>query len=119
MSVPVPDGMLSRRIASLERQVAQLEQLVRASAGNRSVTPLNARLWRATLNEAFGHTTAHVAAADLLTISGTDTGLDVSLYDPLSVFVDLVGTEGLYVLEQIDVNGTRRFVPMQTVCPAP
>jgi hypothetical protein len=71
----------------------------------------------ATLNEAFGATTTHVAAADLLSISGTDTGLDISLYDPLDVFADLVGTEGLYVLEQIDMDGTRRFVPIQCVCP--
>ena len=117
MTVPVPDRLLWRRVADLERQVAQLEQLLRTSVGNKATTPLNARLWRATLNEAFGDTTSLSAAADLLTIGGTDTGLDVTLYDSLSVFVDLAGTEGLYVLEQIDVNGTRRFVPMQCPCP--
>ena len=75
------------------------------------------RLWRVTLNEAFGATTAHIAAADLLTIDGTDTGRDVSLYDPLDVFAILQGTEGLYCFEQIDVDGTRYFVPLQSPCP--
>jgi len=117
MSLPVPDKLMWRRVALLERQVEQLEATIRRMTGVRSVLPLTARLWRATLNEAFGATTAHVAAADLLSISGTDMGLDVSLFDPLDVFSILAGTEGLYVLEQVDVDGTRRFVPMQTSCP--
>lgn len=117
MSVPVPDKLLWRRVAALERQVAQLETMLQRVSGTRTVLPLNARLWRATLNEAFGATTAHVAAADLLSISGTDMNLDVSLFDPLDVFSTLAGTEGLYCLEQIDVDGTRRFVPMQSPCP--
>lgn len=117
MTVPVPDKLLWRRVSALERQVQHLTQLLRELDGARQVQPLHGRLWRATLNEAFGATTTHVAAADLLTISGTDTGLDVSLYDPLGVFSSLAGTEGLYVMEQIDQNGTRRFVPLQSPCP--
>lgn len=117
MSHTLPDPVMARRVAALERQVEQLQQQLRLMAVSRGVTPLNARLWRATLNEAFGATTSLSAAADLLSIGGTDTGLDVTLYDPLSVFVSLAGTEGLYVLEQIDVDGTTRFVPMQTPCP--
>jgi hypothetical protein len=108
----------ARRIAMLERQVDQLQQQLRLMTLSRGVTPLNARLWRATLNEAFGATTSLSAGADLLTIGGDDTGLDVTLYDPLSVFVSLAGTEGVYVLEQIDANGTTRFVPIQSPCPA-
>jgi hypothetical protein len=119
MSVPVPDKLLWRRVAALERQVEHLSRLLREWDGTRPVMPLNARLWRATLNEAFGATTTHVAAADLLAISGTDTLLDVSLYDPLDVFSELTGNEGLYVLEQIDQDGTRRFVPIQSPCPPP
>jgi hypothetical protein len=114
---PVPDRLLWRRVADLERKVAQLEQLLALSAGSKAVTPLNARLWRATLNEAFGATTSLSAGADLLSLGGTDTGLDITLYDPLSVFVDLAGTEGLYVAEQIDMDGTRRFIPLQCPCP--
>lgn len=117
MTVPVPDRLLWRRVADLERHVGQLEQLLRAAAGNRSTVPLAARLWRGKLNEAFGATTAHVAAADLLTIDGVDTLLDVSLYDPLDVFEEWVTDDELYVFEQIDVDGTRRFVPMQSPCP--
>jgi hypothetical protein len=79
--------------------------------------PLSSRLWRAKLNEAFGATTTHVAAADLLTIDGVDTSLDVSLYDPLDVFEEWVTDDELYVFEQIDMDGTRRFVPMQSPCP--
>lgn len=113
----VPDRLLHRRISDLERKVGQLEQLLRLATENKMTAPLNARLWRATLNEAFGASTSLSAGADLLTLGGTDTGLDVTLYDPLSVFVDLAGTEGLYVLEQIDQNGTRRFIPIQCPCP--
>jgi hypothetical protein len=46
-----------------------------------------------------------------------DTSLDVSLYDPLDVFEEWVTDDELYVFEQIDVDGTRRFVPMQSPCP--
>ena len=112
-----PDPITLRRVANLERQVEQLQQQLRLMAVSRGVTPLGARLWRATLNEAFGATTSLSAGADLLTLGGTDTGLDVTLYDPLSVFVSLAGTEGLYVFEQIDMDGTTRFVPMQCPCP--
>ncbi len=117
MSHAFPDPIMARRVAALERQVEQLQQQLRLMAVSRGVMPLNARLWRATLNEAFGATTSLSAGADLLTLGGTDTGLDVTLYDPLSVFVDLVGTEGVYVLEQIDANGTTRFIPIQCPCP--
>lgn len=117
MSHAFPDPIMARRVAALERQVEQLQQQLRLMAVSRGVTPLNGRLWRATLNEAFGATTSLSADADLLTLGGTDTGLDVTLYDPLSVFVDLVGTEGLYVIEQIDANGTTRFIPIQCPCP--
>jgi hypothetical protein len=113
----VPDKLLWRRVAALERQVEQLNQLLRAAAAARSVTPLNARLWRGKLNEAFGATTTHVASADLLTIDGVDTSLDVSLYDPLDVFIEWATDDELYVFEQIDMDGTRRFVPMQSPCP--
>lgn len=112
MSGVVPDQLLWRRVAALERQVAALESQLRRVSTQRMVTPLGARLWRATLNEAFGDTTAHVAASDLLSISGTDTLLDVSLYDPLDVFDMLATDDAIYVLEQLDVNGTRRFVPL-------
>lgn len=109
-----PDPITLRRIANLERQVEQLQQQLRLAAVSRGVTPLGARLWRSTLNAGFS---SHEASADLLTISGTDTGLDVTLFDPEDIFVDLTGTEGIYIFEQIDVDGTTRFVPMQTKCP--
>jgi hypothetical protein len=115
MTVPVPDPLLWRRVAALERQVQQLETTLRRMSVTRSITPLSARLWRATLNEAFGATTAHVAAADLLSIVGTDTGLDISLFDPLDMHTALATDDGLYALEQIDVDGTRRFVPLQSL----
>jgi hypothetical protein len=113
----LPDPITLRRIALLERQVQSLESQLRRLSTTRSITPLNARLWRATLNEAFGDTTAHVAAADLLSLSGGDTGLDISLFDPLDIFSILVGSEGLYCAEQIDVDGTRRFIPLNSKCP--
>ena len=117
MTTPVPDPVLRRRVAAQERHVAQLEATIRRMSVTRSVTPLSARLWRATLNEAFGDTDANYAAADLLALNGADTNLDIALFDPLDVFSVLTGTEGLYCLEQIDVDGTRYFVPIQAPCP--
>lgn len=117
MSGGVPDPVLSRRVAALERQVQALESQLRRLSTTRTVTPLGSRLWRATLNEAFGDTTAHIAAADLLALGGTDTSLDVSLFDPLDALAALPNGSGLYVFEQIDVDGTRYFVPMQAPCP--
>lgn len=114
MSHTLPDPVMARRVAMLERQVEQLQQQLRLMTVSRGVTPLNARLWRATLNAGFS---SYEAAADLLTISGADTGLDVTLFDPEEIFVGLTGTEGIYIFEQIDVDGTTRFVPMQTKCP--
>jgi hypothetical protein len=113
----LPDPITLRRIALLERQVQSLESQLRRLSTTRSITPLNARLWRCSLKEAFGHVDPHYASADLLSISGVDTGLDVSLFDPLDVFAILNGTEGLYCFEQIDINGARHFVPMQSPCP--
>lgn len=113
----VPDNRLWRRVAALERQVDQLQQMFRVMAQTRGTTPLTSRLWRAKLNEAFGATTALSATADLLTIDGTDTDLDITLYDPLEVFAEWAADDELYVLEQIDMDGTRRFVPMQSPCP--
>jgi hypothetical protein len=112
MSLLPPDPLTARRIANLERQVEQLQQQLRLMAVSRGVTPLNARLWRATLNEAFGATTADIAAADLVTLDGTDTLMDVSLYDPLGVSGALAADDALLCFEQIDVDGTTRFVPM-------
>lgn len=117
MSPLPPDPVTLRRLANLERQVEQLQQQLRLMAVSRGVTPLNARLWCAKLNEAFGATTTHVAAADLLTIQGTDTLLDVDLYDRLDVFAEWAIDDELYVFEQIDVDGTTLFVPMQSPCP--
>lgn len=113
----LPDRLVWRRVAELERQVERLQQELRALSQTRGTTPLSGRLWRVTLNEEFGNTTAHIAAADLLTLSGTDTGLDVSVYDPLDIFATLSGSEAMYVVEQIDMDGKRRFVPLQSVCP--
>lgn len=114
MSVPVPDRSAARRMAELERRLVALESEVRRASGVKSITPLNARLWRATLNEVFSY---GLAGADLLTISGTDTGKDITLYDPLNVFEDLENGDGVYCLEQIDADGTTVFVPIQAPCP--
>lgn len=112
-----PDPLLYRRIAALERQVAYLETAIRRLSVSRSVTPLSARLWRATLNEAFGDTTSHYASADLVTLGGDDTLLDVQLYDPIDAFTDLATASALYVAEQIDADGKRHFIPLQSPCP--
>lgn len=117
MTSPVPDSHLWRRVAALERQVAHLEATIHRMSVTRSVTPLSARLWVATLNEAFGATDANYAAADLCTLNGADTNLDVNLFDPLDVFSTLTGVEGVYCLEQIDMFGTRHFIPIQAPCP--
>lgn len=106
---------LRRDHERLRYEVHTLQTMLRAFMSAQGSNP--ARLWRATLNEAFGATTAHYAAADLLHIDGTDTTRDVSLYDPLDIFAELAGSEGLYCLEQIDRAGVKYYVPLQTACP--
>lgn len=68
------------------------------------------RLWRFTLNESLADGTA---SSDLLTMSGTDTGFDVTINDPLGIFAALTaGTEAGLCLEQDGL-----FYVIQAVCP--
>ena len=98
MSGLVPDPLLWRRVAAFERQVEAIEATLRRMSTIRSVAPLTARLWMATLNEEFGDTTPHIAAADLLAIGGMDTRMDVNLFDPLDVFAALANGAGRVLL---------------------
>lgn len=108
---------LKRDHERLRYEVEQLRTMLRSFMS--TCQPRAATLWRATLNEAFGATTAHYAAADLLGINGMDTGRDIQLYDPLDVFSALAGIEGLYVFEQLGSDGKTYWMAMQSPCPEP
>jgi hypothetical protein len=58
------------------------------------------RLWRGTLNEDIGATTANLADGDLLEMDGTDTTEDVNFKDPVGIFADLEDTNAVLALEQ-------------------
>lgn len=113
----VPDESVQRRLSYLERRIRELEFALDQSAHMpRTMLQLNSRLWRFKLNEAF---TDGSADADLLTLSGVDTELDVEVKDPLLIFQTLGVTtddEG-YCLEQLDMDGTRWFLVIQMECP--
>mgnify|MGYP000504183545 CR=1 FL=1 len=65
------------------------EGKVRTTAGG-------SRLYRFTLNENMGATTANQADADLLEMDGTDTNIDVDILDPVAIFSSLTsGDAGL------------------------
>ena len=115
----VADQSLSRRVAYLERRVRELElSLARQEQLWLQVTPLCGRLCQFTLNEDFGATTANYAAADLLQLDGTDTGLDVNVYDGRAQFATYINdTDGGWCIEQLDVDGERFFVVIQGDCP--
>lgn len=58
------------------------------------------KLYRFTLNENMGATTANEAAADILEMNGTDTGTDAAVKDPLAIFDTLEnGDPGLCLLQ--------------------
>ena len=115
----LPDRSQERRIAYLERRLNEMEMsLSRQEMLAQRVTPLSARLWRFTLNEDFGDTTANYASADLLELDGTDTGIDVNVYDGLAIFASgLEDGDAGWCLEQINLDGKRFFVVVQGVCP--
>jgi len=109
--LPTPDSSLRRRIADLEQKLDRLEaQLAKQSRPDKHVAPLHARLWRCTLNENMGATTAGQASADLLQLDGTDTALDVTVKDPLSGCETAGNGDALFCFEQLDMDGTRYFV---------
>lgn len=69
------------------------------------------RLWRFTINESLADGTA---SSDILTMSGSDTGFDAVVNDPLGVFDTLTDTDDAgYCLEQ---DG--EFYAIQAPCPA-
>ncbi len=58
-------------------------------------------LWRFTLNEDMGATTANQAAADQLKLDGTDTGTDITVLDPAGLWdTALNGATGLAIKHQ-------------------
>jgi len=106
--IVTPDRSMQRRVNDLERRVEELSALVmQLSRPGKHVTPLNARLWRCSLNENMGSNTA---GADLLTLGGTDTSLDVTVNDPIDLVESAENGDALYCLEQIDLDGTRYFI---------
>lgn len=110
----IADQSLRRQVAELERSVAMLETLVYRESTRRSTAPIAGRLWRFTLNSTF---TDYEADADLLTLSGDDTGRDITVADPIGLFgAALNGHEG-WCIEQLDTDGARWYVVIQMECP--
>jgi hypothetical protein len=113
MGIVTPDILLRRRVDKLERLVGSMaSQLFLLSRPAKDVVPLSARLWRCTLNEDMGASTGGQAAADLVELDGTDTGLDVTVKDLLSNCETAKNTAGLFCFEQLDMDGTRYFVAL-------
>jgi len=107
----LPDVSLERRIAYLERRIREMElSLARSEMMPKRIEPLHSRLWRFTLNEDMGDTTSNEAAADLVSLDGTDTSKDVTVLDPLDLYGGLVNTDAGFCFEQLDVDGERHFV---------
>ncbi len=115
----INDVSMERRLAYLERRVQELElTLARTQLEPKRVQPLNGRLWQFTLNEDFGDTSADYADADLLDLDGTDTLIDVDVYDGRTQFATYIGTgDGGWCVEQMALDGTRYYVVIQGDCP--
>lgn len=58
------------------------------------------RLYRFTMNEAWGATTATAADSDILLMDGTDTNTDDDVFDPLGIFSDMTtGDAGICIYQ--------------------
>jgi len=115
--VTIPDPSLQRRINDLEREVRTLELRLDQMRQNapRQVLPICGRLWQFELNEDMGTTNPNEAGADLVSLQGTDTLLDVTISDVLGIWGSLVDTDTGLCVEQYDVDGTLLYVPV--TCP--
>lgn len=118
MSVPAPDTHLWRRVAALEKQLASMEGLLRRMSTTRHCQPLVGRIWMVELTSDFDEET-DTASADLWDLDQTDTGLDVTIEDPLKNYLDLGigdGNKGI-VEEQLDLSGKRHYIIVEWECP--
>ena len=71
------------------------------------------KLFRFTLNEDMGATTANKGDADILQMDGTDTGIDADVEDPLAIFATLESGDPGLCLKQ----GGSYYI-IQAPCPA-
>ena len=70
------------------------------------------RLFRFTMNENWGATTAGAADSDILEMDGTDTGIDADVLDPLGTFSTLTsGSAGLCIRQD------GKYYAIQAPCP--
>lgn len=100
-------------------------QLVRATGGDAqliatgetgyAVIRLGVRqpVWRCTLKEAVGASTAGQASVDLIDLEGTDTGVDVDMLDPDGELDDLSASDPAWCME---AGG--KFYALNAACPA-
>lgn len=71
------------------------------------------KLYRFTLNEDMGATTANLAEGDVLEMDGTDTTVDASIRDPVGIFASLLnGARGLALAQ------CGRYYVIQSICPS-
>ena len=59
-----------------------------------------ATLWRFTLNENMGATTANEATADLIDLGGNNTTSDVTVYDRLGIFSSMQNLDAGFCVKQ-------------------
>lgn len=114
--VPVPDRLLWRRVGLLEQTVEHLSAELRRVSGSRSLTPLTGRIWLFTCT---GEFTGKNAAADLYDLDETDTGVNITVEDPLLNWSALglgTGSQGVCE-EQIDLAGKRHYIVVEWKCP--
>lgn len=108
---------MSRTTAQLERKVVELEKLVRSLLRPKSTAKIisgqsGARLYRYTLNEGWGDTTADEATCDILELDGTDTNEDSIVKDPDGIFATLESGDPGWCFKQDGV-----YYAIQAPCP--
>jgi hypothetical protein len=118
LTIGVPDPHLWRRVAALEKQLADVNAELRRMSATRRITQLTGRIWRFTCTTDFNEST-DTATADLIDLDGTDTDVNFTVEDPLKNYIALglgTGAQGICE-EQLDLKGKRHYVVVEWKCP--
>jgi hypothetical protein len=118
LTIGVPDPHLWRRVAALEKQLADVNAELRRMSTRRRVTQLTGRIWLFTCTTDFNEED-DTATADLADLDWDDTGVNIKVEDPLQNYIALgLGTGAKGVCEeQLDLKGKRHYVVVEWKCP--